>query len=87
MSQLYQLNYHLKTRRFVVGYIKPVVQLFKTIKVATMTISVTNESHHVPTTKTDFVVSKDEWDTKKGTGKSMNNELYIQRHGKRHLSG
>jgi len=32
-----------------------------------------NWSHHVPTTKsTPFVVSKDEWDTKEGTGKSMN---------------
>jgi len=28
---------------------------------------------------------KDEWDTKEGTGKSMKNALYIQRHGKWHL--
>jgi len=33
-------------------------------------------SHHVSTTKaTLFVVSKDEWDTKEGTGKSMKNAL------------
>jgi len=45
-------------------------------------------SHYVPTTKfTLFVVSKDEWDTKEGTDKSMKNALYGQQFGKRHLSG
>jgi len=34
-----------------------------------------------------FVVSKDEWETKEGTGKSMKNELHVQRYGKRHLLG
>jgi len=33
------------------------------------------------------VVSKDEWDTKEGPGKSMMNTLYVQQHAKRHLSG
>jgi len=32
-------------------------------------------------------VSKDEWDTKEGTGKSMKNALYARWHGKGHLSG
>jgi len=33
----------------------------------------------VPTTKsTLFVVSKDEWDTKKDTGKSIKNALHVQ---------
>jgi len=51
-------------------------------------ISVTNGSHHVPTTKsTLFMVNKDEWDTKEGHGKSMKNALYVQQYGKRHLSG
>jgi len=51
-------------------------------------ISVMNESHDVPTTKlTLFVVSKDEWDTKEGSGKSMKNALYVQQHGRRPLSG
>jgi len=51
-------------------------------------ISVTNGSHHVPTTKsTLFVVNKDEWYTREGRGKSMKNALYVQRYGKRHLSG
>jgi len=30
-------------------------------------------------------VSKTEWDTKKGTGKSIKNALYVQWYGKRHL--
>jgi len=47
-----------------------------------------NRSHQMPTTKlTPFVVSKDEWDTKESPGKSMKNVLYVQWHGKRHLSG
>ena len=36
---------------------------------------------------TPFPVSKDEWDTKEDTGKSMKNALYILRYAKRHLSG
>jgi len=32
------------------------------------------------------MMSKDEWDTKEGPGKSMKNVLYIQQHGKRHLA-
>jgi len=32
----------------------------------------------MPTTKfTLFMVSKDEWDTKEGTGKSIKNVLYV----------
>ena len=34
-----------------------------------------------------FAVSKDEWDTKKDTGKSMKNALYILWYAKGHLSG
>jgi len=32
-------------------------------------------------------MSKDKRDTKEGTDKSMKNALYVQRYGKRHLSG
>jgi len=32
-------------------------------------------------------VSKDEWDTKEGTGKSIKNALYVQQYGKRQFSG
>ena len=42
---------------------------------------------HATTKSTLFSVSKDEWDTKEDTGKSMNNVLYILRYAKRHLSG
>ena len=34
-----------------------------------------------------FTVSKDEWDTKEDTGKSMENALYILWYAKSHLSG
>jgi len=33
-----------------------------------------------------FAVSKDGWDTKEGTGKSIKNALYVQPCDKRHLS-
>jgi len=40
-------------------------------------ISIKNGSHHVSTTKsTLYVVSKDKWDTKEGSGKFMQNALY-----------
>jgi len=49
-------------------------------------ISVTNRSHHVHTTKsTLFVVSKDEWDTKEGTAKSMKSIFYEWWYLKGHL--
>jgi len=42
----------------------------------------------VPTIKsTLFAVSKDEWDTREGPGKSMKNALYVQWYGKRHFLG
>ena len=34
-----------------------------------------------------FAVSKDEWDTKKDTGKSMKKALHVLQYAKRHLSG
>jgi len=34
-----------------------------------------------------FVVSKDEWNIKEDTVKSMKNALYVQQYGKSHLSG
>ena len=35
---------------------------------------------------TPFAVSKDEWDTKEDTGKSMKNALYVLQYDKRHVS-
>ena len=42
---------------------------------------------HATAKSTLFVVSKDEWDTKEDTGKSMKNALHILWYAKRHLSG
>ena len=42
---------------------------------------------HAITKLTLFAVSKDEWDTKEDTGKSIKNALYELRYVKRHLSG
>ena len=39
------------------------------------------------TKSTLFAVSKDEWDTKEDTGKSMKNALYVLRYAKRNQSG
>jgi len=49
-------------------------------------ISVTNRSHHVHTAKsTLFVVNKDEWDTKEGTGKPIKGTFYEQQCLKRYI--
>ena len=61
------------------------------IKVATM--KNTDDFHYerkpsrATTKSTLFAISKDEWDTKEDTGKSMKNALYVLRYGKRHLLG
>ena len=39
------------------------------------------------TKSTPFAVSKDEWDTKEDTGKSMKNALYVLRYAKMYVSG
>ena len=39
------------------------------------------------TKSTLFAVSKDAWDTKEDTGKSMKNALYVLQYAKRHQSG
>jgi len=69
-------------------------QLFKvTSAIKVVTISIMNGSHHVRTKlftavrKVVKTMSKDEWDTKQGTGKPMKNALQVQHYGKRHLLG
>ena len=42
---------------------------------------------HAIAKSTLFAVSKDEWDTKEGTGKSMKDALYVLWYTKRHLPG
>ena len=41
---------------------------------------------HATAKSTLFAISKDEWDTKEDTGKSMKNALYVLGYAKRHLS-
>ena len=82
----------LCSTRYTAVRIKNCLKRTSAIKIATMkiqTISVMKESHHVLATakSTLFAVSKDEWDTKEDTGKSMKNALYVLRYAKRHLSG
>ena len=78
------------TRYTVVG-MKNSSKSTSTIKIAGM--KNTNNFHYegkpsCATTKlTLFTVTKDEWDTKKDTGKSMKNVLYVLRYAKRNLSG
>ena len=61
------------------------------IKIATM--KNTDDFHfegkpsRARTKSTPFPVSKDEWDTKEDTGKSMKNALYVLQYAKRHLLG
>ena len=45
-------------------------------------------SHHVQTTKSMlFTVSKDEWNTKEDSVKSLKNTLDVLQYAKRHLLG
>jgi len=83
---------------FGAGYVQHVLQQYESTTVLKeplqsklplrnlQTISATNRSHHMHVAKsTLFVVSKDEWDTKEGTGKSMKSTFYEQRCLKRHI--
>jgi len=89
--------YRLKRRRFVTSYVQPIMQQYKSTLFKKNFCNQSshyenygrfNGSHHMPTTKsTLFVVNKDEWYTKEGRSNSMKNALYVQRYGKRHLSG
>ena len=49
--------------------------------------NIEGNSSHAITKSTLFTVSKDEWDTKEDTSKSMKNALYVLRYAKRHLLG
>jgi len=78
----------MKRRRFVAHYIQPVIQQYESTTVCKKNFYNQNGSQHMPTTKsTLFVVSKDEWDTKEGTGEFMKNALHVRWYGKRHLLG
>ena len=78
--------------RYTAVRIKYCLKSTSAIKIATMTN--TDDFHyaegkpsHAIAKLTLFAVSKDEWDTKEDTGKSMKNALYILWYAKRHLLG
>jgi len=73
-------------RNFIASYVQSVIQQYES-KTAwkepqqsslmkLRMISITKRNHHVPTTF--LSLSKDEWDTKEGTGKSMKNTAVCQ---------
>ena len=61
-------------------------ELFERIKIATMKnmdgFHFEGKPSHACAKSTHFPVSKDEWDTKEDTGKSMKNALYVLRYRK-----
>ena len=77
--------------RYTAVQIKNCLKSASAIKIATMTIMDDFRYEGKPSRaiakSTLFAVSKDEWDTKEDTGKSMKNALYVLRYAKRHLSG
>ena len=95
-------NYHLKSEVSITVHcllcstcytavrIKNCSKSTSTIKIAT---AKNTDFHYegkpscVTTKSTLFSVSKDEWDTKEDTGKSMKNALYVLQYAKRYLLG
>ena len=71
--------------------IKNCLRSTSVLKVATMKsmddFSLRKGSHHVQPQLTLVTVSKDEWNTKEDTGKSLKNALHLLRYAKRYLSG
>jgi len=86
------INYSLKRRHFIARYVQLIIhdnclKRISAIKIELQTIFITNGNHHMPTTNQHFfTMSKDNWDTKECTGKSMKNALYAQWYGERHLT-
>ena len=97
------INYHLKSEvsitlccwlcstHYTAIRIKNCLKSTAAIKIATMKNTEDFRSKGKPSRtrakSTPFPVSKDEWDTKEDTGKSMKIALYVLRYAKRHLSG
>jgi len=70
----------------------PIYQLSSVIKEASMKhtenfVMKRKPSSHATTKLIIFSVSKDEWNIKEGTDKSMKNALYVLWYDKRHLLG
>ena len=97
------INYHLKSEvsitlrcrlcstRYTAVRIKNCLKSTSAIEIAPM--KNTDDFHfegkpsRAHAKSTPFPVSKDEWDTKEETGKSMKNALHVLRYAKRHLLG
>ena len=89
------LRCRLCSTRYTAVWIKSCLKSTSAIKIATMTntddfrnqVCYKGKPSRVITKSTLFAVSKDEWDTKEDTGKSMKNALYVLRYAKMHLLG
>ena len=85
------LRCRLCSTRYTAVQIKNCLKSTSVIKIATMKntddFCYEGKPSRATAKSTPFTVSKDEWDTKKDTGKSMKNALYVLRYAKRHLSG
>ena len=85
------LRCRLCSTRYTAIRIKNCLKSISAIKIATMK-NMDNFRFEVKplcarAKSTPFLISKDEWDTKEDTGKSMMNALYILRYAKRHQLG
>ena len=85
------LRCRLYSTRYTAVQIKNCSKSTSAIKIATMKNTADfcfeGKLSRATTKSTPFAVSKDEWDTKEDTGKSMKNALYVLQYAKRHLSG
>ena len=85
------LRCRLCSTRYTVVRIKNCLKSTSAIKIATMKnmddFRYEGKPSRATAKSTPFAVSKDEWDTKEDTGRSMKNALYILRYAKKHLSG
>ena len=97
------INYHLKSKvsitlrcrlcstRYTAVRIKNCLKSTSAIEIATVKnmddFRFEGKPSRARAKSTPFPVSKDEWDAKEDTGKSMKNALHILWYAKRHLSG
>ena len=81
----------LCSTRYTAIQIKNCLKSIPTMKIATMKntddFRFEGKPSRARAKSTPFPVSRDEWDTKEDTGKSMRNALYVLWYAKRHLSG
>ena len=88
----FTLRCWLCSNRYTAVRIKNCLKSASAIKIATMTDMddfryAEGKPSRAIAKSTLFVVSKDEWDTREDTGKSMKKALHVLRNTKRHLSG